>query len=69
MAEGKVAHTAEQKKESTKRPPWWKRLWDWTEFGNHVGFAAGLRIDTADEDESVEVWPEREHTANERTVG
>jgi uncharacterized protein YjbI with pentapeptide repeats len=38
MAEGKGTHTAEQEKESTKRPPWWKRLWEWTEFGKKSGW-------------------------------
>jgi hypothetical protein len=33
MAEGKGTHTAEQDMERDKRPPWWKRSWEWTEFG------------------------------------
>src|SRR5215211_6583175 len=37
--------------------------------GNRIGFAAGLRINTSDEDEAVEVRPEREHEADERNVG
>jgi hypothetical protein len=37
--------------------------------GNRVVLAAGLGIDTADKDETVEVWPEREHEADERNVG
>ncbi len=38
MAEGKGTHTVEQGKGSTKRPPWWKRLWEWTEFGKKSGW-------------------------------
>ena len=30
--------TAEQEKESTKPSPWWKRLWEWTEFGKKSGW-------------------------------
>ncbi len=38
MAEGKGTHTVEQETEPTKRPPWWKRLWGWTEFGEKTGW-------------------------------
>ena len=38
MAEGKGAHNAEQVTEPTERPPWWKRLWEWTEFGKKSGW-------------------------------
>jgi uncharacterized protein YjbI with pentapeptide repeats len=34
MAEGKGTNTAEQEKEPGKRPPWWKRLWARTGFGD-----------------------------------
>jgi hypothetical protein len=34
MAEGKGTHTAEHESESDKRPPWWKRLWTRTGFGD-----------------------------------
>jgi uncharacterized protein YjbI with pentapeptide repeats len=27
-----------QEKEPSKRPPWWKRLWEWTEFGKKSGW-------------------------------
>src|SRR5215213_875091 len=38
MAEGKGTHTSEQEKGPDKRPPWWKRLWAWTEFGKKSGW-------------------------------
>jgi len=38
MAEGKGTSTSEQGKDSDKRPPWWKRLWEWTEFGKKTGW-------------------------------
>ena len=38
MAEGRGTPTSEQKKEPDKRPPWWKRLWEWTEFGKKSGW-------------------------------
>jgi hypothetical protein len=31
--------------------------------------SAGLGIDTADKDETVEVWPERKYEADEWNVG
>jgi hypothetical protein len=32
-------HTVAQDSEGPgKRPPWWKRLWGWTEFGNKTGW-------------------------------
>jgi hypothetical protein len=34
MAEGKGTPTLQQKKEPDKRPPWWKRLWARTGFGD-----------------------------------
>src|SRR5215216_3786865 len=34
MAEGKGTPTSEQEKEPDKRPPWWKRLWERTGFGD-----------------------------------
>jgi hypothetical protein len=34
MAEGKATHTAEQEEGPKKRPPWWKRLWARTGFGD-----------------------------------
>jgi hypothetical protein len=34
MAEGKGTHTAEQEEEPKKQPPWWKRLWARTGFGD-----------------------------------
>jgi uncharacterized protein YjbI with pentapeptide repeats len=37
MAEDKDTSNPEPKK-STKRPPWWKRLWRWTEFGEKSGW-------------------------------
>ena len=30
--------TAEQEKKPDKRPPWWKRLWGWTKFGEKSGW-------------------------------
>jgi uncharacterized protein YjbI with pentapeptide repeats len=39
MAKERHTHTAEQEKEATKQPTWWKRLWDWTEFGKKSGWA------------------------------
>jgi hypothetical protein len=27
-----------QEKEPSKRPPWWKQLWDWFEFGKKTGW-------------------------------
>jgi uncharacterized protein YjbI with pentapeptide repeats len=38
MAEGKGTPTPKQEKEPDKRPPWWKRLWEWTEFGKKSGW-------------------------------
>jgi uncharacterized protein YjbI with pentapeptide repeats len=38
MAEGKGIPTSEQEKEPDKRPPWWKRLWGWTKFGEKSGW-------------------------------
>jgi uncharacterized protein YjbI with pentapeptide repeats len=38
MAEGKDTRTVEQETEPTKHPPWWKRLWGWTEFGEKTGW-------------------------------
>jgi hypothetical protein len=34
MAEGKGTPTSEQENESAKQPPWWKRLWARTGFGD-----------------------------------
>jgi hypothetical protein len=34
MAEGKGTHTSEQERDPDKRPPWWKRLWARTGFGD-----------------------------------
>jgi hypothetical protein len=28
----------EQDRGASKRPPWWKRLWEWTEFGKKTGW-------------------------------
>ena len=36
MAEGKGTPTAEEG--PNKRLPWWKRLWEWTEFGEKSGW-------------------------------
>ena len=38
MAEGRSTPTPKQEKEPDKRPPWWKRLWEWTEFGKKSGW-------------------------------
>src|SRR3712207_6406270 len=38
MAEGRDIPIAEQEKKRGKRPPWWKRLWGWTEFGKKSGW-------------------------------
>jgi len=38
MAEGKDTPDAEQEKVPGKPPPWWKRLWRWTEFGEKTGW-------------------------------
>jgi uncharacterized protein YjbI with pentapeptide repeats len=38
MAENNGRHTPVQENESSKRPPWWKRLWEWTEFGKKSGW-------------------------------
>jgi hypothetical protein len=38
MAEGEDTHTAEPEQASGKRPPWWRRLWRWTEFGERSGW-------------------------------
>src|SRR5829696_1763117 len=38
MAEGDSTHTSEQENGPDKRPPWWKRLWAWTEFGKKSGW-------------------------------
>jgi hypothetical protein len=38
MAEGKGTLTPKQETEPDKRPPWWKRLWGWTEFGKKSGW-------------------------------
>ena len=37
MAEGKDNYSAEQRA-SSKRPPWWKRFWRWTGFGDETVF-------------------------------
>jgi hypothetical protein len=37
--------------------------------GNRVVLAAGLGIDSADKDETAEVWPEREYEADKRNMG
>src|SRR3712207_3876679 len=38
MAEGREIPIAEQGKEPGKGPPWWKRLWGWTKFGEKSGW-------------------------------
>ncbi len=41
MSEERSTHTEEQEKERASkgnRPPWWKRLWGWTEFGTKSGW-------------------------------
>jgi uncharacterized protein YjbI with pentapeptide repeats len=38
MAEGKGTPAPKQEKEPDKRPSWWKRLWEWTEFGKKSGW-------------------------------
>jgi hypothetical protein len=38
MAEGKGTPTSEQENGPRNRPPWWKRLWEWTELGKKSGW-------------------------------
>jgi uncharacterized protein YjbI with pentapeptide repeats len=38
MTEGRGTPTPKQQKEPDKRPPWGKRLWEWTEFGKKSGW-------------------------------
>jgi uncharacterized protein YjbI with pentapeptide repeats len=38
MAEGRDIPIVAQQKQPGKRPPWWKRLWGWTEFGKKSGW-------------------------------
>ncbi len=38
MSEDKGTRTMQQGPEPTKRPPWWTRLWEWTEFGKKSGW-------------------------------
>jgi len=38
MAEGEGTPTSEQENGPGNRPPWWKRLWEWTELGKKSGW-------------------------------
>ena len=38
MAENKCTHNAQEGTEPTRRPPRWKRLWEWTGFGEKSGW-------------------------------
>jgi uncharacterized protein YjbI with pentapeptide repeats len=38
MAEDKSTHTAREDTKPTTRPPWWVRLWEWTQFGEKSGW-------------------------------
>ena len=36
--EGEELTAAQDREGSVKRPPWWRRLWDWLEFGKKTGW-------------------------------
>jgi len=38
MAKERDTSPAGQEKEAPKRPPWWKRFWEWTAFGEKSGW-------------------------------